>query len=275
MSGGAAPRRTPAARLAPFLPRRWVAAAARAVYPRCEPELSRLPELCPPGSGTAVDVGAWYGPWTHRLARLAERVVTVEPVPHLARLLASGAPPNVRVVHAAASDRPGPARLWLPPGDRGDRGVSSLVRRDLHTRALAVRCVALDDLGLVDVAFVKVDVDGGERAVLRGASGLLARDRPALLVELEARIQPIDIVVDDLAGLGYSGWVLPGSTWVPLASFPLESHQAATSWVTERGLLPRVLPFGSGPRYVNSVLFLPDGRRPGDARAGVSRSACP
>ncbi|MGW0816036.1 FkbM family methyltransferase [Streptomyces viridiviolaceus] len=264
---GAAPR-TLAARLAPLLPRRLVAATARAVYPRFEPELARLPELCPPGCGTAVDVGGWYGPWTHRLARRAREVVTVEPVPHLARLLTAGAPANVRVIRAAASDRPGVARLWLPPDDAGDRGVSSLVRRDIHARALDVPCVALDDLGLTDVGFVKVDVDGSEAAVLRGATGLLARDRPALFVELESRIQPIAPVVTYLSVLGYDGWVLPGATWVPLASFPLESHQAAASWVVTRGLLPRVLPFRSGPRYVNSVLFLPDGRRPGARPVG-------
>ncbi|WP_216591414.1 FkbM family methyltransferase [Streptomyces brasiliscabiei] len=254
---------TLAARLAPLLPDRLVAATARFVYPRFEPELTRLDELCPPGCGTAVDVGGWYGPWTRRLARRAGRVVTVEPVPRLARLLASSAPANVRVVQAAASDRPGTARLWLPPGDDGGRGLSSLVRRDVHGRALDVDCVTLDGLGLTDVGFVKIDVDGNELAVLRGAAGVLARDRPALFVELEARIQPIAPVVDHLAGLGYAGWVLPSATWLPLVPAALEAHQARTAHLASQGLLRRVLPFG-GARYVNSVLFLPDGRRPGE-----------
>ncbi|WP_327428462.1 FkbM family methyltransferase [Streptomyces sp. NBC_01236] len=253
---------TLAARIAPFLPTRLVAATARLVYPRFEPELARLDDLCPAGCGTAVDVGGWYGPWARRLSGRAREVVAVEPVPHLARLLASATPVNVRVVRAAASDRPGTARLWLPPGDAGDRGVSSLVRRDIHAHALEVPCVTLDGLKLHDVDFIKIDVDGNELAVLRGASGLLARDRPALFVELEARIQPIAPVVAHLAERGYEGWVLPGDTWVPLASFPLEAHQAGTSHVVSQGLLRRVLS-PRGPRYVNSVLFLPDGRRPG------------
>ncbi|WP_328507295.1 FkbM family methyltransferase [Streptomyces sp. NBC_00391] len=253
---------TLAARIAPLLPDRLIAATARLVYPRFEPELARLDELCPPQCGTAVDVGGWYGPWTRRLAGRAGRVVTVEPVPRLARLLTSAAPANVRVVQAAASDHPGTARLWLPPGDDGERGVSSLVRRDIHARALDVRCVTLDGLGLTDVGFVKIDVDGNELAVLRGASGLLVRDRPALFVELESRIQPITPVVELLAGLGYAGWVLPAGTWLPLAPAALEAHQARTAYMASKGLLRRVLPF-AGPRYVNSVLFLPDGRRPG------------
>ncbi|MFJ4831354.1 FkbM family methyltransferase [Streptomyces sp. NPDC088747] len=250
------------ARLARLVPTRLVAATARRVYPRFEPELARLSDLCPPGSRTAVDVGGWYGPWTHRLAALADRVVTVEPVPHLARLLTSGAPANVRVVHAAASDHQGTARLWLPADDAGDRGVSSLVRRDIHAHALDVPCLTLDSLDLHDVDFMKIDVDGNELAVLHGASTLLSRDRPALFVELEFRIQPIAPVVDHLARLGYEGWVLPGDTWQTLASFDLEAHQARTCHVVSRGLLRRVLP-PKGPRYVNSVLFLADGRRPG------------
>ncbi|PAZ17225.1 methyltransferase FkbM [Streptomyces sp. SA15] len=254
---------TLAARLAPLLPTRLVAAAARAVYPRFEPELARLGDLCPADCGTAVDVGGWYGPWTRRLSARAHRVVTVEPVPHLARLLTSAAPANVDVVQAAAADQPGTARLWLPADDSGDRGVSSLVRRDIHGHALDVRCVALDDLGLRNVGFIKVDVDGSELSVLRGATGLLARDRPALFVELESRIQPIAPVVTYLSLLGYDGWVLPGDSWVPLTDFPLEAHQERAAYVVTHGLLRRVLPFRSRPRYVNSVLFLPDGRRPG------------
>ncbi|MFJ6660282.1 FkbM family methyltransferase [Streptomyces sp. NPDC091377] len=263
MTGGDAGSPTLAARIAARLPDRLVAATARAVYPRFEPELARIADMCPADCGTAVDVGGWYGPWTLRLSARARRVVTVEPVPRLARLLSDSVPPNVRVVQAAASDGPGTARLWLPAGDRGDRGLSSLVRRDVHAHAVRVPCVALDGLGLRDVGFVKIDVDGGELAVLRGATALLTRDHPALLVELESRIQPVGPVVTYLRLLGYEGWVLPGDHWVPLSGFPLESHQAGTAHLASEGLLRRVLPFRHRRRYVNSVLFLPHGRRPG------------
>lgn len=251
---------TLAARLAPRLPRRVVAAGAALLYPRFEPELRRLADFCPRG-GTAVDVGGWYGPWTRRLARRADRVITVEPVPHLARLLTATAPANVRVVPAAAAERTGTAQLWLPPGGRGDRGVASLVRRPVHGSALDVPCLPLDDLELTDVTFMKIDVDGSELAVLHGARHILHRHRPALFVELETRIQPIEPVLALLAGHGYRGWVLPARHWIPLTDFDLAHHQQHTSHVADHGLLRRsMIPHR---RYINSVLFLPTSRRPG------------
>ncbi|MEV6316176.1 FkbM family methyltransferase [Streptomyces sp. NPDC051776] len=267
---------TLAARLAPRLPSRWVGAGAALLYPRFEPELRRLADFCPRG-GTAVDVGGWYGPWSRRMARRADRVVTVEPVPHLARQLAAGAPANVTVVQAAATDRTGEATLWLPPGGRGDRGVSSLVRREVHGTALAVRCVPLDDLldglRLADVGLIKVDVDGSELAVLRGAERTLRRDRPALFIELEVRIQPLGPVLSLLNGHGYDGWVLPRATWVPLSSFDLTGHQYRRGHVAEHGLLRRSL--APHRRYVNSVLFLPSGHRPRPAIAPSCLRALP
>ncbi|MGK5632287.1 FkbM family methyltransferase [Streptomyces sp. URMC 123] len=250
---------TLAARLGPRLPPKLVAGVATRLYPAYEPELRRLPDFCPRG-GTAVDVGGWYGPWTRRLARHADRVVTVEPVPDLARVLTATVPANVTVVQAAAADHEGTARLWLPAGGGGERGVSSLVRRPLHDTSVEVPCLPLDDLDLMDVTLVKIDVDGSELAVLRGAERLLRKERPALFVELEIRIQPLEPVLDLLAGHGYRGWVLPHRSWVPLMAFDLARHQARTQHVAEHGLLRRsLLPHR---RYVNSVLFLPDGRRP-------------
>ncbi|UGY91213.1 FkbM family methyltransferase [Streptomyces gobiensis] len=245
---------TLAARLGPRLPPRLVTGAASLIYPRFEPELRRLADFCPPG-GTAVDIGGWYGPWTRRLARRADRVVTVEPVPHLAQLLRATTPPNVEVHHAAAGDHAGTATLWLPPDGRGDRGVSSLVRRDgVHGTPLEVPSLTLDSLGLTDVTLLKIDVDGSELAVLHGAEATIRRCRPALFIELETRIQPLAPVLDLLSAHGYTGWVLPARDWVPLAAFDLAAHQRRTAHVADHGLLRRSL--APHRRYINSALFL-------------------
>ena len=80
----------------------------------------------------------------------------------------------------------------------------------------------------------------------------------------------LHLVIGQGFALGYAATfaVLPRATWVPLSGFPLEAHQARASYVVSQGLLRRVLPFLHRPRYINSVLFLPDGRRPGVSAVG-------
>jgi len=42
----------------------------------------------------------------------------------------------------------------------------------------------LDDLKLENVGFVKIDVEGHEAEVLRGAANIITRDRPNFLIEV-------------------------------------------------------------------------------------------
>lgn len=225
------------------------AALIRAVYPRLEPELARIATWAPRG-GTAVDVGAWYGPWTARLSRLADQVVSIEPNPVLAQLLQARFP-AARVVEAAASDHSGQARLWLPPGGRGAEGRASLE----HTseRAITVRRVTIDGLGLTGVRLIKMDIEGHEALALRGAEQTITRDSPVLIVEVETRHQPIEDVLGLLSGWGYRGKVMPKRSWVPLSRFDLAAHQRANAHVAARGMLGRLA--HPTERYVNLVLF--------------------
>jgi FkbM family methyltransferase len=241
-------------RLAAALPARAVAAAVRAVYPRVEPELARLAAYAPRG-GTAVDIGAWYGPWTRGLRRIADRVVAVEPVAELARCVAA-AYPDVRVVEAVASDHAGTAELFLPSGGPG-HGTSSVEHGT--GAAVTVRRVTVDGLELTDVRFVKLDVEGHEMPALRGAEATVRRDRPLLLVELEERIQPIAPVLDLLAGWGYRPYVMPEDDWRPLAGFDLAAHQRGALARVEQSFARRVV--RPEPRYVNMVLFRPEEAR--------------
>ncbi|MFG3301000.1 FkbM family methyltransferase [Micromonospora chersina] len=245
---------TPAATsgLAAALPDRFVASGIRWVYPRVEPELARLADFVPRG-GTAVDVGAWYGPWTARLLRRADRVVAVEPTPALARQLRA-AFPAVEVVEAAVSDHPGTASLHVPDGG-AIVGTSSLEDATVG-RPIEVPRITLDSLGLTDVRFVKLDIEGHELPALRGAAETIRRDRPALLIEVEERIQPVEPLLELLAGWGYRGYVLPGRSWVPLAEFNLAQHQHEAIARVGQSFARRVL--WPRPRYVNSVLFRPE-----------------
>ena len=245
---------TLSARFAAGMPAGLVGSAIRAVYPRVEPELARLASYAPRG-GTAVDVGAWYGPWTRGLRRLADRVVALEPAADLAGLVAA-AYPDVRVVQAAASDHVGTATLYLPDGGAGV-GTSSVEGGD--GRPVTVPRVSLDSLELTGVSFVKLDVEGHELPALRGAERTIRRDAPLLLVEVEERMQPIEPILALLGGWGYRPFVIPGKRWLPLDDFDLVAHQKAALGRVRHSFARRVV--APWPRYVNLVLFRPEGSR--------------
>jgi FkbM family methyltransferase len=223
-----------------------------------EPELAHLRELVPPES-TAVDVGAWWGPWTYWLARTARQVVTCEPIPELAAFIRRVAPPNVDVRTVALSDRTGDAVLWVPPGRRGSEGRASLETSAPGGRLIQVRTVRLDDLGLTDVGLVKIDVEGHELRVLHGARATIAAQQPVLVVEVEQMHHDGSIVADVfeyLNALGYDGRFLLGGAWHDVSEFDVEHHQLR--WqerVRRHGYVWNMVV--NARRYVNNFVFTP------------------
>jgi FkbM family methyltransferase len=137
-----------------------------------------------PGS-LFVDVGANVGYHAVFAAKLGARVVAVEPVPWTLELLRAnvwrhGA--DVSVVEAAASDATGTVRIALDPAHRSGAQIGG--------EGVEVRAAPLDELvpeGAVDV--LKVDVEGAEPFVLRGARAILERS-PVLAAVVEFRDEP-------------------------------------------------------------------------------------
>ena len=136
------------------------------------------------------------------LARHSKRVIAFEPNPACARHLARVAPRNCEVIAKAVSDKSGhhDAARSLGDGIAMDAlaTIEAANRFDTETRASEfatheVPTVTLDQvlLPLVQggerVAFVNIDVEGHEFAVLKGGEKLIACERPVLLVELEYR----------------------------------------------------------------------------------------
>jgi FkbM family methyltransferase len=159
-----------------------------------------------------LDVGAHEGAVLAHMVRLAPRGrhVAWEPLPALAHGLRDRFP-DVDVRQAALSDRAGERGFAHVLGDPGWSGF--LARPGPSGSAvetIRVRCERLDDALPDDLrpAFVKVDVEGAELEVLRGAAETLRSHRP--LVAFEHGFGSADHygtapedVHDLLSGLGY------------------------------------------------------------------------
>jgi FkbM family methyltransferase len=166
-----------------------------------------------PGT-VALDIGASLGLWTLPLARVARsnggRLWCFEPNPENVALLEANIDRNdlgcVTAVHAVAlGSRRGSARL----GHR-ERGGGNAALLDVDARdTVEVPVVRIDDIDFPErVSFMKMDVEGFELEVLRGARALVARDRPAIFGEFSAtwlRMRGEDLAAElaSIAALGY------------------------------------------------------------------------
>lgn len=135
---------------------------------------------------TVVDVGAGIGWFTLLLSRLVGPtgfVYAFEPMdePRLVlqgHLVANGVQ-NAQAIAAALWNRDEPAALMNVAYSSPRDGSPPLNRANVASRW------ALDNIsGLTTIGVMKIDTDGREWQVLRGAEGILRRDRPAIVLEL-------------------------------------------------------------------------------------------
>lgn len=216
---------------------------------RGEKEL-RLVSLMCEKHALAIDVGANYGIYSYFMSRHSAGVVAFEPVPECARFIRS-ALPGVRLVEGAASDRAGTATLWIPVEPDA---ISSPTLEHFNglgasrMRSLVVQLETLDSLNLRPVGLIKIDVEGHELSVLRGALGTIERDHPTILVEAEERHRPgaVASVQDLLSSLGYRGFFLFRDRLESIEIFDCQIHQD----VTVLGLASANL------AYVNNFIFV-------------------
>ncbi len=145
---------------------------------------------------SAIDVGGHIGFFTMQMAAAvgAEgRVYAFEPMDSNASLLErsiaeNGFSDRVRFQRAAVGATPGMATLTFPVETLNSGGAYLL--RDgsaplAGNQKKDVPVVALDALELRrPVRFIKMDVEGAEPQVLRGAARILAEDKPVILSEL-------------------------------------------------------------------------------------------
>ncbi|MXO72501.1 FkbM family methyltransferase [Alteraurantiacibacter buctensis] len=147
--------------------------------------LAAIKRLAYPGS-TAIDVGANVGLvslWLTRCVGPAGRVIAVEPSAWACERLADNAALSgvtmIETIRAAVADRPGEAVLDVINGYNLDNTRSR--------RTETVTCVTVDQLvaerGITNLSLLKVDTDGFEMDVFRGAQTVLSTIRPDIVFE--------------------------------------------------------------------------------------------
>ncbi len=181
-------------------------------------ETAIVEKLVSPGD-TVFDIGANYGWYTTLMARLvgpAGRVHAFEAAPPTAELLRrnceeNGVMDRVVLNGIGLSSAPGMATIHVP---RQHGGASLKPYYDEPTVQHDIQLTTLDaylaECTPGRVSFVKLDVEGSEFAILKGAPGLLASAAPPMWLTEVSRVTaaPFGYTPDDvmelMRGFGYS-----------------------------------------------------------------------
>ncbi len=174
------------------------------------PELQWVSEHVQDGPELIIDVGANQGVTTTFYAKSfpSAVVIAVEPHPFNATQILKNARLNVIgnivLAHCAASDRTGDVHI-------SNHSNAAIVEGG----TICVPMCKLDDICFGPAKFVKVDVEGFEMSVLRGAKTLIATYKPSMDIEVhlflhEDRYSFLRGVVDWLTPFGYKFDVVAG-----------------------------------------------------------------
>lgn len=204
-----------------------------------EAEMALLHSLPRRSADLAIDVGAAMGGYCWLLNRIARQVIAFEPGPwhgaYLRRLLVGT---HIELVRAAVGAAAAEVELITPGEDTHARHSATLhagnpVALAPGAHVERVRQVSIDgyleQTGLADrsLDILKIDVEGYEYQVLRGAAAALRRHRPLLICEIEARHNgEYRRVFEMLRSLGYDCFIRRQGRYQPFTGNDILSLQS-------------------------------------------------
>lgn len=175
-----------------------------------------------------VDAGAHLGTYSLHFAPHVRAVYAFEPQRTTYHRLCGGIAlngyTNVCAFHTALGDRDGRAQLKLQGDEGGLSTIASGIPHAEHFPVEEVPVNMLDWYALEKIGLMKIDVEGSELAVLRGARQTLERSGfPRLLVEVWTDAwftEQREAVRAELERIGYKLDAIPNYPHMILATHP-------------------------------------------------------
>lgn len=197
----------------------------------CDPSMQLALQVAAPKQGLVIDVGAAFAIQTLMAYHAGRRVVGIEcRVDEFKSILGMVKHiPNITMLHTCVGAQAGMARLYHASDSSSmvEANVNNDAREQRKANASRVNdprgyedavVIPLDAL-LSDleepVALIKVDVQGAEYGVFKGARNIMARDKPILMYEDVGRFEREgDIQAGILHKLGYSCSLMSGEDYL-------------------------------------------------------------
>lgn len=190
---------------------------------------------------SVLDIGTHKGGYLHWMRKAVGdngTVIAFEPQPSLHAYIGEAIEAfgykNVTLYHAGVSSQESTLQLFIPKSEGGTSPGATFEQRTntANGHFITVPVLQLDKLlanRAQPVDFVKMDVEGHELQVFKGAHDILTIDRPKLIFECENR-HLNNITVDDvfkyLSDLDYEGYFFLNGKLTSIAEFDAQKHQA-------------------------------------------------
>ncbi len=139
-------------------------------------------------SMNCIDIGAHLGSVLNLIEKLSPdgKHIAIEPIPYKYNWLKRKFQ-NVEIIQAALGEINGEVDFYLQSHRSGYSGLQlhGFTNGKQNVKMIKINCVRLDELVPPDlsIGFIKIDVEGGELAALKGGESTLKRCHPAILFE--------------------------------------------------------------------------------------------
>lgn len=170
---------------------------------------------------TFVDIGAHVGTYALSYAPLCKAVYAFEPQRLTFCRLCAGISlnrlTNVYPKNVALADSSRSAELKIISTDGGGSSIKNLTSNINPIGTEIVECRTLDSYALESVGFIKIDVEGAELEVLKGATNTIQAYKPKILMEVwdddsyAAHRKELSVYLE---GIGYKHTVVAGFSYM-------------------------------------------------------------
>ena len=166
-----------------------------------------------PANGSVIEVGANIGAHTVPMAKLLKdlsRLYAIEPQPvifqNLCANLALNGITNAYTYNAVCGSCSG--NIWFPDIDYSQKSNFGGVSPDnlpVSDAGRSVEVMTIDSLKITDLRFLKIDVEGWELEVLKGAVTTITKCTPIIYLEND-RAEKSAALIKHIAEMGYRMW---------------------------------------------------------------------
>jgi len=196
-----------------------------------------------------LDIGANVGIYSYYFKSSFKNIIAFEPLKEISYRLKSIESKSLRVCNIALSNKIGECKFYIPViNGKIVTSEASLEERDGEYITRSVEVNKVDTYDFNDVDLIKIDVEGHEMHVIEGASKVIKKNMPILIIEIEQRHikNKIEEVFQYILNLNYSGFFIEKGELTPINKFNYQIHQ--------KPFLENVMV----KKYINNFIFIPN-----------------